>query len=60
MAKCNICKEEKNGLRKCEDCNTVFCHWCMLGKDFNTGCQILEVTAVCPKCKGKNILEIIH
>lgn len=58
MAKCNICKEDRTGLRKCKDCNTVFCHWCMLGKDINTGGQLIEVYAICPKCKGTNIVEI--
>jgi hypothetical protein len=58
MAKCDICKEEREGLRKCKDCDTIFCHWCMVGKDFKPGGQVIEVHAVCPKCKRNNIIEI--
>lgn len=58
MPKCDLCKEDRKGLRKCKDCNTVFCHWCMLGDNFNTGGQIIERHAVCPKCKGTNVIEI--
>ena len=58
MSKCDICKEEITGLRKCKDCNTVFCHWCMLGNDFNTDGKIIEVQNFCPKCKGVNIIGI--
>lgn len=59
MAKCDLCWEEREGLRQCKNCNTVFCHWCMLGKDFDTRGQIVEVHGFCPKCKGENLVEVI-
>ncbi len=59
MGQCDICKEDRKELRKCKDCNTIFCHWCMLGKDFNTDGQIIEIDPFCPKCKGENLIEIV-
>lgn len=58
MAKCDLCGEERAGLRKCKDCDIIFCHWCMLGKDFNTNGHMIEVQGFCPKCKGRNLVEI--
>ena len=48
------------GLRKCKDCNTVFCHCCMLGKGFHTtGEEPVEVHPFCPKCEGERLIEVI-
>jgi|GEM_PF-6060223 hypothetical protein len=60
MATCDLCGKEIKGLRKCRECNTVFCHWCMLEKDFeDTGGEIVEIDGFCPKCKGDHLIEVI-
>ena len=49
--------EETRGLRKCNDCNTMFCGPCIHGF-MNTGGAMIEVIPHCPKCKSKNIIDI--
>lgn len=59
MAKCDLCGKEMQGLRKCEECNTIFCHWCMLGENSNTADEeVVEVHGLCPRCESGRLIEV--
>ena len=60
MAKCDLCGKEMQGLRKCRDCSTTFCHWCMLAKNFHTADdeEVVEVRGLCPRCEGERLIEV--
>ena len=54
---CDICNKESRGLRKCNDCNTIFCGPCIHGF-MNTEGAMIEVLPHCPKCKSEDINDI--
>ena len=56
---CDMCDRDNISLKKCNNCQTVFCSSCGLGKDYPLKLEPTEVYSTCPKCGSTNFQYLV-
>jgi len=52
--KCDMCGKDNLSLKRCNECQTVFCWNCGIGKDYPLEKEPTQVHSACPKCGNTN------